>query len=64
MIYKKSTEKCVSICNHERFTSWTSQGTDFAIKDQNHSLREGRKAIVDSQQGNEIRATHYLNVLI
>lgn len=33
-------------------------------EEQNHSLREWRKAIVDSQQGNQIRPTHYLNVLI
>lgn len=50
--------------SHERSTSWTSPGTSFPIKEQNHSLRERRKAIVDSQQGNQIRPTHYLNVLI
>lgn len=50
--------------NHERSTSWTSPGTSFPIKEENHSLREGRKAIVDSQQGNQIRPTHYLHVLI
>lgn len=55
-IYDKSKND-----NHERSTSWTSPGTSFPIKEQNHSLREGRKATVDSQQGNQIRPTHYLN---
>lgn len=64
MIYDKSKEKCITICNYERFTCWTSPGTSFPIKEQDHSLREGRKEIVDSQQGNQIRPTHYLNVLI
>lgn len=34
------------------------------VSQQNHSLREGRKAIVDSQQENQIRYTDYLNILI
>lgn len=64
MIYDKSKEKCKRIQNHERSTSWTRPGTSFRIKEQNHSLTEGREAIVDSQQGNQIRPTRYLNVWI
>lgn len=50
--------------NHERSASWTSPGISFLTNEQNHSLKERRKATVDSQQGNQIRPTHYLNVLI
>lgn len=32
----------------ERSVSWTSPGSSFPTKEKNHSIREGRRATVDS----------------